>query len=174
MDWTNAAVAALVSAAISGAVGVFFSSRTAVAEMRAREREDARRQVVILAQDLQRRILAHQDSGNPRGRRIGTRIEIDDLSTAWQVVQPIRTLGRFRRRHAMNLARRIFGVWVVNRVRVMKDDSGESAFSAWVRDAVRLGDAPIVTGSWHKALSAPANSPELTLCLRDLRRLERV
>lgn len=172
MEWSTVLISGLVSAVISGFVGLVFVSRTTVAQIRAREREEARKQIVVIAKDLQRRLLTHRDSDNPHGRRHGAKIEMDDLSTAWPVGQAILQLGLFRRWWTMRLAQRIFGVWIMSRVPLMKDDSGESAFSAWVRDAMRHGDAPVITGSWHKALSAPSKSPEVTKALRDLRLLE--
>lgn len=173
MDWTTVVTSAVISTAISTGVGLATVSLSTVGQMRAQERERARREIAGVAKDLQRRLLSHQDSQNPRGRRIGTRIEMDDLATAWSVVVPAQRLGWIRRLWTMALARRIFGTWTVQRVRLMKDGSGEAAFAAWVVDAARMPEAPIITGSWHKALSSPSASPLVKRGMRDLWLLER-
>lgn len=173
MDWITVATSATISASISTGIGLATISLSTVGQMRAQERERARQEIREVAKDLQRRLLSHQDSQNPRGRRIGTRIEMDDLSTAWKVVDSAQRLGCIRRPWTMMQARRIFGPWIVNRVRLMKDDSGEAAFAAWIGDAARMPNAPIITGSWHEALSSPSASAYVNRGMRDLRLLER-
>lgn len=172
MDWITVAASAAVSAIISTLIGLGVASQTKVIQMRAEERENARREIVTRARDLQRRLLAHQDSDNPRGRRIPEQIQMDDLSTAWGVVRPARDLGWFRRWVTMSVARLLFGRWVVQRVPLMKDDSGEAAFTAFVREAMRIPNAPVITGSWHDALASPSKSPKVQRALLHLRWLE--
>ena len=172
MDWITLAASAALSTIISTLIGLGVASQTKVIQMRAEERENARQEIVARARDLQRRLLAHQDSDNPRGRRIPEQIQMDDLSTAWGIVRPARDLGRLRRWRTMAMARLLFGRWVVQRVPLMKDDSGGSAFIAFARDAMRIPHAPVFTGSWHDALASPSSSPKVERGLRHLRWLE--
>lgn len=172
MDWITLAASAAISTIISTLIGLGVASQTKVIQMRAEERENARREIVTRARDLQRRLLAHQDSDNPQGRRIPEQIQMDDLSTAWGIVRSARDLGWVRRRLTMTIARRLFGRWVVQRVPLMKDDSGESAFIAFAREAMRIPNARVITGSWHDALASPSKSPKVRRGLRHLRLLE--
>lgn len=141
-------------------------------QMRAEERELALREIVEASRELQRQLLDHQDARSPEGRRPAGRFSSDDLSTAWKFVRSAQRLGWVRRRLTLLVLRSIFGRWVVDRVRLMKDDSGESAVVAQLAVLFRSGPMNVKTGSWHDALAAPSASGEVKRALRHLRLLE--
>lgn len=174
MDWSTVTVSALISTGISASIGLGIASQTKVIQMRAEERELARREIEDGARDLQLQLLDHQDANNPNGQRSADQFAPTDLSTAWKFVRATQRLGWFRKWWTMKLLRRIFGKWVVDRVRLMKDDSGQSAFIAHLGALFRSGPQTITSGSWHDALSAPSASEGVKNGLRDLRRLERL
>ncbi|MGP9733474.1 hypothetical protein ACT3SQ_02815 [Brachybacterium sp. AOP42-C2-15] len=174
MDWSTVTVSALISTGISASIGLGIASQTKVIQMRAEERELARREIVEKARELQLQLLNHQDARNHVGPRSLDVFDADDLSTAWRFVRAAQQLGWVRKRVTLRVLRRIFGQWVVDRVRLMKDDSGNSAFVAHVGAAFRSGPQNIDTGSLHVALSAPSASDDVDRALRDLRLLERL
>lgn len=172
MDWSTVAISAIISAIVSTGFGLVTVSRSTVLQMRAQKREDARREVVAVARELQRELLRHQDSENPNGVRREAALEMDDFSRALRVVGPAQQLGLLRRWRVLLLAHRIFGAWVVGRARLMKDDSSDAAVVAWLGGELKHGGTPKRAGSWHLALAAPSASNEVKRGLRDLRLLE--
>ncbi|MGO2311724.1 hypothetical protein ACTXKH_04445 [Brachybacterium tyrofermentans] len=174
MDWITVAVSAGISALVSGSIGLGIASQTTVIQMRAQAREEYRQAIVEQARELQRELLDFQDSNNPQGNREKDVFAAHDLSTAWKFVTAARRLGWFRRWWTMWLLRRVFGKWVVERVRLMKDDSGQSAFVAHVGAQFRNRATGIQSGSLHDAFASPSDSQEVKRALLELRILERL
>lgn len=176
MDWPTI----LVSAAISALIGTFFSllvvSRSTIIQMRAQSREEAGRQIIAFARSLQRTLRVHQDSGAEAGQHEGARVVLDDLTKAHRILEQADRLGWVRRRLVYRRAKSVFGSWTVERARLMRDDSPDSAFASWVPTALKVldtGGDQIEMGSWFVATASPSDSPDIEECLKELRKLEK-
>lgn len=167
------AISALISAIISTGFGLAVVSQSTVLQMRAQAREEAVRELSAVARDLQRQLLRHQDSDSPKGLRSEETMAMDDLSDAHRVIAASSGLGRRRQRQAMLLARRLFGDWIVERARLMPDDSSDAAVISWFGGAIKESNTqPARSGSWHNALAAPSTSRRVFEALEDLQELE--
>lgn len=176
MDWPTILLSASISAFISTFFSLLVVSRSTVIQMRAQAREESGRQIIELARSLQRILRVHQDSGAKAGHHEGKRVVLDDLTKAHRILEQADRLGWIRRWLVYRRAKFVFGSWTVERARLMRDDSTDSAFATWVPTALKVLDAggdQIEMGSWFVATASPSDSPRIEECLKELRKLEK-
>ena len=177
MDVILLLVTGLVSAAVSVLVSLLAVPATTVRQMRAEAREQSRRELAEAARALQREMRSHAYSRQPRGQRDIDQHVTDDLVKARALVEPAQRLGWFRRMFVFRRLRKVFGPFNVSNARLMKDNSGDSAFVAVLRGMFReKEDGTTIRftskGLWHEALSSPSGHKKVKQCTRHLWWLE--